>query len=401
MRAEHLAEPPWDPALVRRLGRRALRPGVIDPGPAREILARHRGMMPDLPLVERVARHAAPEPGDATPPVVYGTPVPADVTAPAAGHPAEPLAAVVRAPAAYEVSTPPTYVVSAPAAYDVSTSPTYDVSAAVTYGGQGTAGSGATGGLPVVQRKLAAPAAAVSSPVRAARPLPVAVPRARARSHQGGAAGHARPFHERAGSPPVVTPIARDHAGGPPLVVPVAPGRAGGPRIASPLTPDPPGALPVVSPRVRRSPDGSLTSPAATRTDSLRSTAELPPLVFPARPVLRAGEPLPLAGPPARGTAPAGPRNGPPAPPPAATGRIVRPGTGRAAPARAEMAPMGTVPTGTAQRGTAPRDEGATAARVPVRPPSPAPVDIEQIVETVHRRFARRLAIEAERRGAR
>ena len=74
------AEPGWaqavDPVLVRRLMRPVDRPGVIDPRPAREVLARNLGMATALPLAERLLRRAdladAAVPG---PPIVYARPV--------------------------------------------------------------------------------------------------------------------------------------------------------------------------------------------------------------------------------------------------------------------------------------------------------------------------------------
>lgn len=65
-----------DPALVRRLWRPVERPGVIDPGPARAMLARHQRMVAGLPLAELVARHigAISDLDGATVPIVYALP---------------------------------------------------------------------------------------------------------------------------------------------------------------------------------------------------------------------------------------------------------------------------------------------------------------------------------------
>ncbi|MFC4584940.1 hypothetical protein [Sphaerisporangium corydalis] len=491
MRAEHLAEPPWDPALVRRLERRALRPGVLDPAPAREILARHRGMMPHLPLAELAARRAAPESDGAATPVVYGKPVAADgpasagvpvavspvsggvavaaempmaaglpVTAgmpvaggmpvgaggpvpggvPAAGVPIVSGVPVVsgvsdgvrsREPVAF--SGPGSHgaaPLTRPAPGGVPAGAPLPLAGSGTTGpgttglgttgpgttGLGTTGLGTTGPVPdtigpssappgtavrraadpgtgghaaagpgtaaspstaparpvtpgpaaggplVVQRKLAAP-----SPGRTARPGSPGLPRTRARAPEAGAAGHVRTAsRDRAGGPPVVSPLDR-------------------PSLNQPSVDRPSGAAVdrrPVTPVDHRAPAvGSVAPPIARPTrpdhaDHAAATGGLP-LVAPARPPLRTGEPLLLARAPAD---PSPGRNGRAA----AAGPPVRPEPARTVPAR-----------------TVPLDGDAHAARGQARPASPAPVDIDHIVETVHRRFARRLAIEAERRGTR
>lgn len=65
-----------DLALVRRLWRPVERPGVIDPGLARTILARHQQMVAGLPLAELVSRHtgSASDLAGTAVPIVYALP---------------------------------------------------------------------------------------------------------------------------------------------------------------------------------------------------------------------------------------------------------------------------------------------------------------------------------------
>lgn len=76
-------------------------------------------------------------------------------------------------------------------------------------------------------------------------------------------------------------------------------------------------------------------------------------------------------------------------------------GVGAAAPSR--PAPQPTAPSG--PRGSVPAataaSSGPPSAAAPSPPAAAPPVDIEHIVDTVHRRFLRRLAVEGERRGVR
>ena len=70
------------PALVARLQRPARRPGLVRLGYARTLLARHRAMVPGVPLADALLQRV-PEPRSARdePPVVAAQPVPVPVEA--------------------------------------------------------------------------------------------------------------------------------------------------------------------------------------------------------------------------------------------------------------------------------------------------------------------------------
>jgi hypothetical protein len=68
----------FDPALIRRLSRRALCPGMVDQGQVMAVLTRHRGMTAGLPLAEMASRYVDPMPQHpgSTVPIVYAHPAP-------------------------------------------------------------------------------------------------------------------------------------------------------------------------------------------------------------------------------------------------------------------------------------------------------------------------------------
>jgi len=71
------AEPERDPApLTRHLARRAERPGLVDQAAVRATVARHTRMATALPLAEVVARHVGSVSDDPAVPIVYARPAP-------------------------------------------------------------------------------------------------------------------------------------------------------------------------------------------------------------------------------------------------------------------------------------------------------------------------------------
>jgi hypothetical protein len=418
-----------DTALVRRLQRREQQPGLVRLGQVRDLLARHRGMVPGVPLADALTRRVPERAvGPLDVPVVTGRPVAAPAaaawTTPRADEPLLVVRAVVPAPA--PVVPAPAPVVPAPVA---------PIPAVLTRNPA------------VLTRNVPAPA--VSTPAVTVPPAPV------------------RDLHTSRGTGPLVRPAVSPPAdavafsdGRPVAVVPPAPPPEG-PISSTPAAPVPPagpsrpdashGLAAALSEHVR-SPARAVVVLPATRGPSL----PVPPAPF--RPAADLSQPRaaapsagPTDGPPivtARRPHPRGVAPGEPAP----TLPLVRP-TPSAPPDGApttwsvERAPVGdrvVVHPGAREPGLAeqvhrlvvrelagnlppaaptpplplpvpaapvPHAAGPQVARRPaapvVRADRPAertpraapPVDVRRVADAVSRRLARRGAVDAERRG--
>lgn len=354
----------FDPALVRRLSRRALRPGVVDPGRARAVLARHRGMTAGLPLAEVASRYVDPVPQHAgsTVPIVYAQPAPP----PPSGRPAS---------AGPDSATPGPGV-----------------------GATGTGGPPARAATsppvvrasPLIQRKVAAP------------PAPAHDPRA-SLGDPGDLTARAPTPPDRAGS----VPPPRSAALGPVVAYRPAASRGGGGDLAIPGPAAPRNGVrtdspvPTVVPRPGPDEGPLLAVPAPTAP---APTAPVPTAPVPTAPTPTAPTPSVVAHPAPRTYAepPAG--TAPPAV--VSTWRPhARPGGDLPLVDLATAtAPAGRVPPGAAGR-PAPEPHQPEPHQPARRPephrPEAAPVDVAHLADLVHHRIVRRLAVEAERRGSR
>ncbi|WP_416978239.1 hypothetical protein [Streptomyces sp. T028] len=415
----------FDPTLVHRLSRRALRPGVTDPGQARAALSRHGDMTAGLPLAELAARYVEPVPhAGATEPIVYARPaLPGPSGPPAAGADSADLGSPAPTRSAPVVSARP-----ATAPGDGRMAP---VRTGTDAGGAGdavrTRARPGTGGSPMrsssppsvkgtttIQRKVAAPAATPARPPARAGSGPSPTPRVPGPSAKRGGPG--APGQAPAGpSGPTVRTKPPGQGHGPVMAYrPSAPGRGPGAPVASrPAAPSPhPGeapeasastAAPAARPRPAEDPHRVPPAPTAVPTvvahrapasysgpSAAGPLATAPEPVTPRRPQAQPARTLPLA------TAGAAPHDRPsPGTPagwqaPGASQLPVLPGHPHtAAPAHTGSESLGSHPP-RADRGTA---------------PSPGPeapqVDVAHITDQVHQRIMRRLAVEAERRGVR
>ncbi|MFY1671344.1 hypothetical protein ACN27G_15450 [Plantactinospora sp. WMMB334] len=417
----------FDPALVRRLARPARRPGLVDLGHIRALLARHRSMTAGLPLAEVAARYVDATGQYAGPamPVVYAQPAPP----PQAVHrdaPARPAGASPTGPATTTVpdSAVSTSVGSGPLALarlmpadraDGSAGPAVPARPSRSDGeasaARSTAGPGAdapvrpvtprpaSGHASPIERKTAEPVAPStrtgtgegSRPLRlpgpADRPASAGAPTAT--GEVGGSAGsRASEGAAPAGSSPVVRPAPQHgpdrHAGGQQVAFPVpaaptpAPGHAAG-RDTGPL-------------------------PTSGRRVDARPTAR--PAPVPARrPVVPPVRQLPLAAARAATAPPARPA-------PYAVGGWpaggVPPRAAPAAPARSGRGGPGYGVDGGWTAGGPPDGTPRATHTVPQPQPQPQPQPAQvaravagHVTDQVHHRILRRLAVEAERRGVR
>ena len=380
-----------DPALLRRLWRRAERPGLARPWQAQATLARHRRMVSGLPLAELLQRRAEilADGRAAWAPIVYARPA----APPAARGPDRGLGRASATPAA-----PPAVRATA-------------------------ARTAPLGAAQVVQRTPAAPATPPGTPIHpgspakppprgvragetatpgAVPPGPPELPVATRTAHAGLA-----PPHDRGGAPPPAgpSPPAR------PVVEAVRTARQpGAPGLvlvtAAPLSPPggiPPGrtpsSLPIVRPGPGRNGDGDRPAPWAADAETGRAGPPAPPLVL--EQVMRAPgpngawatpagvpAPLPLAPTPAAARGPAGAPAAPMAP---GAGPAARrpPPWGPGMPAAAGPVPAARGPQADGVRGLQARPQRAVLA----------PAEIDRIADKVQRRLLDRLAIERERRG--
>ncbi|WP_371658250.1 hypothetical protein [Streptomyces sp. NBC_00280] len=428
----------FDPVLVHRLSRRALRPGVVDPGQARAVLTRHHGMTPALPLAESAARYADPvSHAGSTVPIVYGHPAPpgqswsfvagADTAGPgsSARAGAMPVASARRAsvssdgPAVSARTARPTAAETGPAR---------------TTDGPGIGGSpsspatspAVTRATPMIQRKVDAPSAPTTTPPSRAGSGPAPMPRvpgvplaSRGPLSTPGTAGASGPsMPGRAGPPVPSKPLASGPAtsgpatSGPVMayvpsaprrgpVAPAAPGRPAPPVLARP------GSV-ASDPTVR---PGSADGPhPAVHTPPPTVAAHPAPASYPATP----GAQLPAGAAPTGVVAARQPQARPVRPLPLAVTQALttphdRPSPGTAA-RQATGVPSQPVLPGTAQHahpghpghtdpaGHPPRADRGTEQPDPAEA---APVDVAHLADLVHRRIVRRLAVEAERRGVR
>jgi hypothetical protein len=370
-----------DDGLLRRLWRRAEQPGVTAPRQASTILDRNLGMTAGLPLAERLARRAvvAADEGLAAGPIVYAhaLPLPDPMAEPGSPTPAD--------------GSPSRPVVTA---QSVPTAPA-DRPALPRPAGSGPAGANGNGAA--LRPAVTAPLARLDPPPPgrplivqrkvdpAAPPPPALLPLAAGPTldQPPERLPPARPALD-AGEPTqaVVGPPAAER----PVVTALAP-------TAIPADTSGPGLPLVTAISFGRSP------PTTTTTNGHRPVvAERP--VLDRLPAALARSPLPLA----TGSASAavgGVRPGP-AGGPVLGNRGPQPGAVVPASATSPMAAPTTTPTTTP---TATPAATPTTARPGQqrdgRRDAAAPIDIERIVDRVHRRFLQRLAIEGERRGVR
>ncbi|WP_435210107.1 hypothetical protein [Streptomyces sp. bgisy034] len=398
----------FDSTLVNRLSRRALRPGVTDPGQARAALTRHGDMTAGLPLAELAARYVDPLPHDgATVPIVYARPAHAGHAGPSR-PPATGAAAAVPGSSASTGSMPVASARPVTAPADGPALPAHPAArpgtdadtaaSARASAGPGTGGSSARAtvspsvtGTPMIQRKVAAPQASRGRRAMRGGPVPPAPAADRA-----GPSAPSKPLAQGNGPVMAYLPSFPGRRSGAPVAFPAAapsalagadfgataqvarPGPVGDPHPASPTL----AAVPTV-----------LAHPAPASYSGPMSYSGPAEAVAGRRPQVQPVRALPLA---TAGTAShdrsspgvAAGRQTTGAPP-----QPVVPGAARTAP------PGHNVPGGPEDSGNpAPRADRGT----PQTPRPEAPqVDVAHITDQVHQRIVRRLAVEAERRGVR
>lgn len=424
----------FDPTLVHRLSRRALRPGVTDPGQARTVLTRHGDMTPGLPLAELPSRYVDPVPQHAgsTEPIVYARPASPGPSGPSA------TGADAVGPGAPAGSTP---VVSARPATAPGDGPMASAHPAVRTGADvgnagdagdavrtparpGTGGSPmrsssspsvsspSVRGTPTIQRKVAAPPAAPARPPAGAGSGPSPTPRVPGPLAKRGGPGALGPAPADPSGPPARTkPHVQGH--GPVMAyLPSAPGHGPGAPVTSRL------AAP--SARPRKDPEASTAAPAvrprpADDPHRVPSAPTAVPTALPHRaPVSYSGTPgaEPLAA-PTEVVSARRPRAQPVRTLPLATAGTAshdRPSPGTAAGWQAAGVLPQPVPSGPAHTAAPALTGSESLGGHPQRAdrgtsPSPRPevpqVDVARITDQVHQRIVRRLAVEAERRGVR
>jgi hypothetical protein len=373
-----------DPGFARRLSGRETRPGLVDHAPARAMLARHRGMVAEQPLAQRLLRRAGAAVGTLGQdvPVVFAQPVPAP----------DPLA---EAPAVGRARTGDRPVAARPV----------DPGAARPHPGPvagSPAGTGPSGGPAGAARAATTPLTARAPMVRQLVTEPPAIDS----SAPGAAPGAARPgpVHASTTGPatespgvetpvvaPVTPPVDRLPGAPPPVAAPGAAGPVPGSTGGEPVRQrSDAGVAPVVVAAVTK-PAGAAGAPghlsvAPGAGPVARTPASEPQtaVVVPApRATPRPAPPLPLVDLAPVVAAAAGSMAGAVAAPPAQT--PTGPRWGRAA---------GGPGTGDGADG----DPQSTDRPDPARA---APVDVGRIVELVHKRFVRTLAVETERRRGR
>jgi len=410
-----------DPALVGRLRRPVERPGVIDPGLARAMFARHQRMATGWPLADLVARHTGSTLDPAgTVPIVYvlpAQPPPAPDSLPrqtpsapagsgpiVTGRPARPHAPGA-VPAAHEA--PPTLVVQRKIdvqAPPVSRIPPDLASPELAPRDLAPRDLWAPAGRPPADRLSADRLSAGRLPADRLSAGRLPADRLSENGPVGATAPDPTPLRPGMSAAASAPPVVFAAPGGAPTAARAAVG--GTPIGTPPSTPLPlvqlstgsrhntgtghhvhGGAVPLVV--------AAAPTPWPSAENSARATPHGPAdLARPApansvnRPLPSLREPLLLVG-----LAAATSRSTQDSPGTAERRDLV---AGR--PGRPPVAGRPDRPPGAGE--AAPAVPSAGGAARPHRP-SAAEVDVEHIVDTVHRRFVRRLAVEAERRAVR
>jgi hypothetical protein len=361
-----------DPKLLRRLWRPVERPGLVSPKPARALLARHQAVAAGLPLADLPHRRAGPLPDmpGAQAPIVYAQPRPPLAAGdPSSTRPAQASAAAPRPRVTAGIAQP----AQAPQLAHLSPAPIARNSAAPLVV-QRKADSSAAG-------RSAPPALAPQPPISPALPrYPALTPVAAGQSSSILAErSHAPP---ELGNPPTI-PVARtldtsivdsplplvDPA---PLAYPRTPMYAAGvaPAVAQSSAPE---RLVVRSAPAR--PAAAMALPWLAGVPAMPVVHEQiarQPMLAPNLSAAQARAPLPLVA--------------------VAHPAVSQPAVGAQSPPKPRPSP----PYSPAP--SAPEPAARSAA--PQRSEQPA-VDIDRIVDKVHRKFLRQLAIEGERRGVR
>ena len=435
--------PDVDPMLMRRLWRPVSRPGVIDLRFGPSLVERHTGLTTAVPLAERLLRRvpAVDDLGHGDLPLVT-VPVPARPAAveiappPVAGLPAAVIQrkAATLAPrtAARPAAAPPGPGVPPvrPAEPAPATAGSLAPDAPLPVAPR--AGPPTPGSSPAPLPVYPAPPNALP-PIVAPAPPPTATPGAPATRPTA-----ADPQPAATGAPPASPLPASPLAASPLPASPLPASPPALPLAALPLPASPP-ALPLVSTAPTPAPEVTDSAPPTTRSQPPTELATAPALALGAQPLLIvAAAPRNGGGPPPARTTPgrSGSGGGPGS---AAAGLpLVTPATPAgdgANPTRSD--PLLTAPSPTSGWASAPPRElvlapaggrppqaaaavnhaaepalphrAATTGAIPTRRPgaqapprTPAPpIDVDAIVDTVHRRFLGRLAVEAERRAVR
>jgi hypothetical protein len=417
-----------DPVLLSTLVRRANRPGLIDPTLAHAIITRRDQMVAPLPLADLLTRHTSASELPAAVPIVYAQPV----------HP-QPM------PSTPTPATPPPLVVIAtpngperrtrvsgtsdsrgPAPRDQSPFTAQSPSAARTQptpSGQALSPDRNPAAAPQSAPRGQAPSAG-QIPVTAAHPQPAA--------HPQNVSAPRSPGPHLPATPSPAPPLPPAQLPGLPLPAPQLPGArlpepklsgphetmekgAGGNTPIAPAPPQPglsssapltmatqarsapavpawPTDSPPANPGIRPMPDGPIASPDPAALPVVHAQAPLPntaravPIVRP-RADSRLAEPSLTQLPTTRASV----HNG-----------AVHPELTVHAPAPSgQHRPIQTLPF-VDLAASQPRQPGPPpTAPTRVEQPNTPPLDIAQIVDTVHRKFLRRLAVEAERRAVR
>ncbi len=421
--------PAWqqaaDPKLVRWLWRQLERPGLLHQQQAPRILARHQKLVAGVPLAESLHRRTAigADPQAAQSAIVYVTPPPWSPPASLQAPTAAPLVAPTGQPLPVVTQARP--VTQSRTALAANPAPP-----------QAAASTTAQSGPPLVIQRQAMPGAAASTPPAPPNALPLAspppptveapprivntavrtadLPMLPRRSsdlpplprHTGDLALPATRASERPNigvfpSRPSLNPLASAQLApgdlpaqfGPPrlsIVLPTMQQPSEAPQVASsPVYPVVRARLPA-SPQ--RTPSVASTGPiaAADRLTTIVVHEQRPgsPPVQPALPVARPAEPLPLV----TVTAPALPVTAESVRSTAPTVATQVVGSGRqqqALPAAQTSSQINPAPS-------APHTRQPAVVTTPA-----APVDIDSLVDKVHRRFLQTLALEGERRGRR
>jgi hypothetical protein len=289
-----------DPALLRRLWRRAARPGLARPWQAQAMLARHRRMVGGQPLAELLQRRAEilADGRAAWAPIVYARPAapPAPPAPPGARGPARPPATRAAAPAGSD--TPDATRAAVPAGSD-------PVNAT-------RAGRPPRTDHPGAVREGAPPRPVVRATAPRAAPWPPGSPPAAAPGTTPAAAGGATQVVQRRPAAPATPPSTPIHPDPPD---PRSPGGTQAEAVATPgaVLPGPAAAARVAPPELPAVTRTADAGAAAPRDQGGAPPPAAPPA--PARPVVEPTRPARPPGAPALVLVSAAPPS-PPAPPP-------------------------------------------------------------------------------------